>query len=297
MADSRKATGGCSYSERINPLGLAPKPSFQNQTTAEALNRIRTPFGDEGSPEVEGRGPTSGIDQTLSGENISGLPLTGIGSEAVRAAKRKKEQAESGTDSAKRAAREYQRELQNARIKQRVLAAGARAAFRNIGAAISGAKSEMEAFSSVTSQVLSIGGGALLSAAITSGGALGLGAGASALLGGAALAGGTAVQELQHGGRVDSPMQIVGERGPELVSLPKGSRVHSNAETRAMMDTSALEKEVQALRNEVSALRQEQPSRFVLPIDETRRRMLDNDTRRAKQGKTLTIANPQAVNG
>jgi len=37
------------------------------------------------------------------------------------------------------------------------------------------------------------------------------------------------------GGIVKTPMQIVGEKGPELVTLPRGSRVHSNAESRKMM--------------------------------------------------------------
>jgi hypothetical protein len=38
------------------------------------------------------------------------------------------------------------------------------------------------------------------------------------------------------GGRVPkSPMQLVGEKGPELVSLPAGSYVHNNTKTRAML--------------------------------------------------------------
>tara|TARA_B100001094_G_C18122367_1_gene767555 strand:- start:994 stop:1575 length:582 start_codon:yes stop_codon:yes gene_type:complete len=36
------------------------------------------------------------------------------------------------------------------------------------------------------------------------------------------------------GGIVNSSMQLVGERGPELVSLPRGSRVHSNADSKRM---------------------------------------------------------------
>lgn len=38
-----------------------------------------------------------------------------------------------------------------------------------------------------------------------------------------------------NGGVVDSPLQVVGERGPELVSLPQGSRVHSNRDSRKML--------------------------------------------------------------
>jgi hypothetical protein len=37
------------------------------------------------------------------------------------------------------------------------------------------------------------------------------------------------------GGTVSSPLQIVGERGPELVNLPKGSVVHSNANSKNMV--------------------------------------------------------------
>lgn len=37
------------------------------------------------------------------------------------------------------------------------------------------------------------------------------------------------------GGYVNSPLALVGERGPELVALPRGSYVYTNAQTRAMM--------------------------------------------------------------
>ena len=36
------------------------------------------------------------------------------------------------------------------------------------------------------------------------------------------------------GGVTSTPFQIVGEKGPELVKLPKGSRVHSNTQSRGM---------------------------------------------------------------
>ncbi|MGH2710621.1 MAG: phage tail tape measure protein [Actinomycetota bacterium] len=38
-----------------------------------------------------------------------------------------------------------------------------------------------------------------------------------------------------HGGVVTEPFSLVGERGPELVSLPTGSRVHTASETRRML--------------------------------------------------------------
>ena len=37
-----------------------------------------------------------------------------------------------------------------------------------------------------------------------------------------------------NGGTVNSPLQVVGERGPELVSLPRGSRVHNNTQSKRM---------------------------------------------------------------
>ena len=36
------------------------------------------------------------------------------------------------------------------------------------------------------------------------------------------------------GGVTKSGMSLVGERGPELVRLPRGSRVHSNSESKKM---------------------------------------------------------------
>jgi len=40
------------------------------------------------------------------------------------------------------------------------------------------------------------------------------------------------------GGVSDGGMAVVGERGPELVSLPKGSRVHSNSDSKKMLGSS-----------------------------------------------------------
>lgn len=37
-----------------------------------------------------------------------------------------------------------------------------------------------------------------------------------------------------NGGTVNSPLQVVGERGPELVALPRGSRVHNNTQSKRM---------------------------------------------------------------
>jgi hypothetical protein len=42
---------------------------------------------------------------------------------------------------------------------------------------------------------------------------------------------------LANGGVASGGMAIVGERGPELVNLPRGARVHSNANSRRMVAT------------------------------------------------------------
>tara|TARA_R100000734_G_C3317248_1_gene110201 strand:- start:806 stop:2701 length:1896 start_codon:yes stop_codon:yes gene_type:complete len=44
------------------------------------------------------------------------------------------------------------------------------------------------------------------------------------------------VDFLANGGPVTTPMQVVGEKGPEIVSLPKGSRVHSNKDSQKMLN-------------------------------------------------------------
>jgi len=46
-----------------------------------------------------------------------------------------------------------------------------------------------------------------------------------------------AVKPFANGGVTTSGLSLVGERGPELVRLPKGSRVHSNQESRKMMSS------------------------------------------------------------
>lgn len=46
---------------------------------------------------------------------------------------------------------------------------------------------------------------------------------------------GSIVGALQSGGVVRTPLQVVGERGPELAALPMGTRVSSAADTRSMM--------------------------------------------------------------
>tara|TARA_R110002049_G_scaffold36447_3_gene116148 strand:- start:577 stop:2085 length:1509 start_codon:yes stop_codon:yes gene_type:complete len=46
------------------------------------------------------------------------------------------------------------------------------------------------------------------------------------------------IKPFSTGGIVNSDTQIVGERGAELVSLPRGSRVHSNADSKRMLGSS-----------------------------------------------------------
>jgi hypothetical protein len=49
---------------------------------------------------------------------------------------------------------------------------------------------------------------------------------------------GKLVDAFATGGRTSGGVALVGERGPELVSLPAGSYVHSNEDSRAMMAAS-----------------------------------------------------------
>lgn len=73
---------------------------------------------------------------------------------------------------------------------------------------------------------------------------------------GGALSGvGGIISGLQHGGTVRTPLQIVGERGPEVVALPRGSRVHSNRESRRMMDQSQVVEEIRSLRGAIRNMR------------------------------------------
>ena len=44
------------------------------------------------------------------------------------------------------------------------------------------------------------------------------------------------IRPFADGGTVDSPMQLVGEKGPELVTLPKGSRVTTASDTKDMIE-------------------------------------------------------------
>ena len=60
--------------------------------------------------------------------------------------------------------------------------------------------------------------------------------GAAIIAGVAAVA--KAIIPFSSGGVVNSNMQLVGEKGAELVSLPRGSRVHSNADSRRMLASS-----------------------------------------------------------
>ena len=40
---------------------------------------------------------------------------------------------------------------------------------------------------------------------------------------------------MAEGGVSDGGITVVGEKGPELVNLPKGARVHSNADSKKML--------------------------------------------------------------
>lgn len=50
---------------------------------------------------------------------------------------------------------------------------------------------------------------------------------------------------------------LVGEEGPELVNVPRGSRVYPAPQTRSMLDNSGLQSEVRMLREETQRMREE----------------------------------------
>ena len=58
----------------------------------------------------------------------------------------------------------------------------------------------------------------------------------AAIAAGALLVGavGAGIDKFASGGISPGGMALVGERGPEFVNLPRGARVHSNAESRKM---------------------------------------------------------------
>jgi hypothetical protein len=80
----------------------------------------------------------------------------------------------------------------------------------------------------------------------------------------------TAVYGQQHGGRVDTPLQLVGEAGPELVSLPIGSRVHSAPETEEIMRRTA---EAPTATGTSEAMASEQLARITAAVQENTRRL------------------------
>ena len=55
----------------------------------------------------------------------------------------------------------------------------------------------------------------------------------------------SAVRGRATGGVVSENMTLVGEKGPELVSLPRGSRVHTNNESKSMTGTTNITVNVQ----------------------------------------------------
>jgi chromosome segregation ATPase len=116
------------------------------------------------------------------------------------------------------------------RIAQQAGLQAAQAGFRKLGKVIAGVKSEMEALKDVTSTVLQSLGSALLKGAIA--GPLGA---PFAIAGGAMLAGGSAIQSFESGGETETPVQLVGEQGPELVSLPTGSRVADHESSKEII--------------------------------------------------------------
>jgi hypothetical protein len=100
---------------------------------------------------------------------------------------------------------------------------------------------------------------------------------------GAGIAGaGTIIGSFQHGGQVNTPLQLVGEEGPEIVALPQGSQVFSHDESRRMMDGAAglRQQQMQPLRLEI------QPT--TLPSGAVSISAREGNRQRARRGHTDT---------
>lgn len=153
-----------------------------------------------------------------------------------------------------------------------------------LGAALAQAFSKGELSAQQMVSVALSGIGAILSAA----GSPVIGAGLGAVS--------SIVGAFQHGGRVDTPFQILGEEGVELASLPQGTRVHSNQQSKQLFGEgfSRLEKrlaqvekriveETEVLRNKKTGI--------------TRREVYDGwvneDIRRAESGESPRGNHPQ----
>jgi hypothetical protein len=168
-------------------------------------------------------------------------------------------------------------------------AQAATAAISNFSAAIAQGESALGALQQTAAQVLSTIGGTFLTQAIKGGTLLGLSGGPLGFLGaGLGLAAG-GIQSFAHGGVSSGAPAIVGERGPELRIPPEGTRFKSHRKTRAMMDTSALEAEVRALREKMSQ------REYILPVDETRRKLVENDLHQGEVRGRTTIVNVNNV--
>jgi len=94
---------------------------------------------------------------------------------------------------------------------------------------------------------------------------------------GAAIAGGAQlIGSFQSGGIVDTPLQIVGESGPELAAMPRGTRVSSNRDTMAMM-----ERMIQAVEGREVAV----------PVRNMRDEMVQADLEDGERSGSVVVAN------
>lgn len=150
------------------------------------------------------------------------------------------------------------------------------------GRLLAGARNEMEAIQQVASGLLSTIGQTLLSAALK-----GSISGGFGVLGGVATLGGGLISQLQHGGTVNTPLQIVGEQGPELAALPQGSSVSSTADTRAMFGglASRLERVEAAVRE----------MKIAVPVRETKNKMVQDDLDQGQRTGKTVVANVDQI--
>jgi len=150
-------------------------------------------------------------------------------------------------------------------------------AFTQLGVAIAGAQDAAEALKNSVASLAGSIGQLLLTQAIK--GSL---SGGFGFLGGGLALGSGLLQALDAGGRVNAPVQIVGETGPEIATLPQGSRVTSARDTSSVFGR--LTREVQNMRSDLQRFGAEAArSRPVVFRDQMHSELADYDLENASR--------------
>ena len=225
--DSKDAAGAAEReAEAMNGLAVSAKQAAENRQT---LRRFQAAGGRQGrmfDPISFGRTPTVGGTMLRNTRQPGARMLQAAREAGFISEFRDYEQVVAS----------FQSESESAFSAVQLGAQAATSATNALAQSLARGESFARGLQGTFSQLLSQVGSSLLQKAITGGSALGLSGGPLAAIGlGGGLLGGV-LGAFDSGGRVGTPLQIVGENGPELAAMPQGSRVVSNAETRRMID-------------------------------------------------------------